>query len=58
MGFQGFDPDNLVECGQRMRTTVRQWTGIPVSIGFAPTRVLVKMFNHAAKKVPATKALL
>ncbi|MGM0832451.1 MAG: Y-family DNA polymerase [Pseudomonadota bacterium] len=50
VGFQGFEPDTLEEIGQRLRKTVRQWTGIPVSVGFAPTRVLAKIANHAAKK--------
>lgn len=50
VGFQGFEPDTLEERGQRLRDTVRQWTGIPVSVGFASTRVLAKVANHAAKK--------
>lgn len=27
-----------------------QWTGIPVSVGIAPTKTLAKLANHAAKK--------
>ncbi|MCZ0928691.1 Y-family DNA polymerase [Halomonas janggokensis] len=53
VGFQGFDPASLEARGQRMRATVRQWTGIPVSVGFAPTRVLAKIANHVAKKDPS-----
>lgn len=53
VGFQGFDPDTLEARGQAVRDTVRQWTGIPVCVGFAPTRVLAKVANHAAKKHPA-----
>lgn len=34
-----------------LRRTVRQWTGIPVSIGIAPTKTLSKVANHIAKKV-------
>ena len=52
VGFQGFDPATLEARGQRLRQTVQQWTGIPVSVGFAPTRVLAKVANHAAKKHP------
>jgi DNA polymerase V len=52
VGFHGFDPATLEARGQRLRQTVRQWTGIPVSVGFAPTRVLAKLANHAAKKHP------
>ena len=29
---------------------VRRWTGIPVSLGLAPTRTLAKIANHMAKK--------
>ncbi|WP_053856919.1 Y-family DNA polymerase [Halomonas sp. A3H3] len=52
VGFYGFDPTTLEAYGQRLRETVRQWTGIPVSVGFAPTRVLAKLANNAAKKHP------
>ena len=52
VGFQGFDPATLEANGQRLRETVKQWTGIPVCVGFAPTRVLAKLANHAAKKHP------
>jgi len=31
---------------------VRQWTGIPISIGFAPTKALAKVANRIAKKYP------
>ena len=55
VGFQGFDPDTLEARGKAMRDTVRQWTGIPVCVGFAPTRVLAKVANQAAKKHTAYK---
>ena len=29
---------------------VRQWTGLPISIGIAPTKTLAKIANHIAKK--------
>lgn len=28
---------------------MKQWTGIPVSIGIAPTKTLAKIANHMAK---------
>ncbi|MCL4409198.1 MAG: Y-family DNA polymerase [Gammaproteobacteria bacterium] len=55
VGFQGFDPETQEARGQAMRDTVRQWTGIPVCVGFAPTRVLAKVANQAAKKHSAYK---
>jgi DNA polymerase V len=33
-----------------MRRTVQQWTGIPVSVGIAPTKTLAKVANRLAKK--------
>jgi DNA polymerase V len=36
------------------RATVRQWTGIPVSVGIAPTKTLAKLANRIAKKTPGT----
>lgn len=40
------------EYGRVMKTTVYQWTGIPVSIGIAPTKTLAKAANRIAKKNP------
>ena len=34
----------------RLRATVLQWTGIPVSVGIAPTKTLAKVANRLAKK--------
>ena len=48
--FKGFDLFNLEQEGQRMRKQVRQWTGIPVSVGIAPTKALAKIANKIAKK--------
>lgn len=33
-----------------LRAKVKQWTGIPVSVGLAPTKTLAKMANRFAKK--------
>lgn len=38
----------------RLRETVQQWTGIPVSVGVAPTKLLAKVANRLAKKDPAS----
>ena len=45
-----FDPATLDAYGRDIVQTVRQWTGIPVSIGIAPTRVLAKIANRITKK--------
>lgn len=36
--------------GQRIARTVRQWTGIPVSVGIGPSKTLAKLVNRLAKK--------
>ena len=35
-----------------LRDTVQQWTGIPISVGIAPTKTLAKVANRLAKKDP------
>lgn len=42
----------LTRHGQHMRHTVRQYTGIPVCVGIAPSKTLAKLANHVAKKQP------
>src|SRR5260370_12959246 len=41
---------DLPELARQIRETVRQWTGLPVSIGIAPTKTLAKVANNTAKK--------
>lgn len=41
---------DLLQLGIRIRKTVRQYIGMPVSIGIAPTKTLAKMANRYAKK--------
>lgn len=48
-GFQNYD---LNEYGLSMRKKVHQWTGIPISVGIATTKVLSKVANRIAKKFP------
>ena len=43
---------NLAVYGPTLRTTVQQWTGIPVSIGIAPTKTLAKLANRFAQRTP------
>lgn len=53
VGFDGFPERDLEARCRALRDTVRQWTGIPVGVGVAPTRVLAKVANHQAKREPA-----
>jgi DNA polymerase V len=41
---------NFTEYGQQIRQRIQQWTGLPVCVGFAPTKTLAKLANHVAKK--------
>ena len=41
---------DIVEESYKMRKQINQWTGIPVSIGLAPTKSLAKIANKIAKK--------
>jgi DNA polymerase V len=42
-------PDDLDDYGQAVQAKVKQWTGIPVSIGIAETKTLAKVANRIAK---------
>jgi len=42
----------LDECGRRIQRTIRRDTGIPVSIGIAPTKTLAKIASKLAKRYP------
>jgi len=50
--FDGFDYFDLLEYGKEMNRSVRGGTGIPISTGFANTKVLSKVANRIAKKYP------
>jgi DNA polymerase V len=50
-------PRDLNEYTHRIRRTVQDWTGIPVSIGFAPTKTLAKLANKFAKKHPQVEGV-
>jgi DNA polymerase V len=44
------DPEQLDRTAREMRVRVEKWTGIPVSVGVAPTKTLAKVANRLAKK--------
>jgi len=44
--------DDPIGHAATIRATILKWTGIPVSIGIAPTKVLAKCANQFAKKLP------
>ncbi len=50
--FKGFEKYDLSVYGSEIREKVTKGTGIPISIGFAPTKALAKVANKVAKKYP------
>jgi DNA polymerase V len=59
--FMRVEAKTLRALGQRasqVREQVLRWTGIPVSVGLAPTKTLAKIANHIAKKSPGAQGVL
>jgi DNA polymerase V len=50
LNLDEFANGDLQKAGLRIRETVEEWTGIKVSVGVAPSKVLSKVANHLAKK--------
>jgi DNA polymerase V len=47
-----FPENELQFIAEKIKDTVEQWTGIKVSVGVAPTKVLAKVANRLSKKKP------
>jgi DNA polymerase V len=56
LDLSGFG-DRLAEHARVLRETVLRWTGIPVSVGIAPTKTLAKVANRRAKQDPACEGI-
>lgn len=50
LSLSGFTSRNLTEYGRTIRATVKQWTGLPVSVGIAETKTLAKVAGRVAKR--------
>ncbi len=48
-----FQSRDLTRYCAELRTTVKQWTGLPTCVGIAPTKTLAKLANWIAKNYPA-----
>ena len=48
--IDGIAPDRIPKLCRNLTEKIRQWVGIPVSIGVAPTKTLAKIASHFAKK--------
>ena len=58
LDFKGFKYCDLEKEAFLLKQKIRRWTGIPVSIGVAPTKALAKIANKIAKKyVHKTKGM-
>jgi len=56
--LEGFEDKNLLQVAENILDTVEMWTGIKVSIGIAPTKVLAKVANRLSKKDKSVKCVL
>lgn len=52
--FNKYDPAEIDRLGLKIQEKVLQWTGIPISVGFGPTKTLAKVANGFAKKYTST----
>jgi DNA polymerase V len=50
--------EDLNEYGHFIKDTIQKWTGLPVSVGIAPSKTLAKVANGIAKKDPKCKGVL
>ncbi len=50
LDLSGFAEKDLHQVAMNIKEMVELWTGIKVSVGVAPTKVLSKIANHLAKK--------
>jgi len=52
LAFSGQDETDWQALGLAMRDKIFRWTGLPVCVGFAPSKTLAKLANHWAKTQP------
>lgn len=50
LGLRKSTPDRLIETAREICVTVKQWTGVPVSVGIGATKTLAKVANETAKR--------
>lgn len=56
--YEGFTHTNLIEYNQEIVKTVKQWLGLPICIGLAPSKTLAKIANHYAKSLAVPNGVL
>lgn len=52
LSLAGFGHRDMADYGGQMVKQTKKWTGIPISVGIAPTKGLAKVANRIAKKYP------
>lgn len=52
LSLAGFEKRGLALYGQDIRSAIKRWTGIPVSVGIGETKTLAKIAGNIAKKSP------
>jgi DNA polymerase V len=57
LNLTGFEHVDLTEYGRKIKNSIKQWTGIPVSVGIGRTKTLAKIANRLAKKNPAKQGV-
>ena len=50
--LKGFENYDFEDYGSQIRQRILKWTGIPTSVGIAPTKALSKVANKIARKFP------
>jgi len=58
LDLSGIPTNELLKFGSKIIDRVKQWTGIPVSIGIAPTKTLAKIASHMAKTDAVNQSVL
>jgi DNA polymerase V len=58
LNMEQYKGRNITDYCRYIRTKIRQWTGIPVSVGIAETKTLAKLANRIAKKNPELDGVL
>ena len=57
LSLEGFEHWGLSDYAATIRTQVKRFTGIPVSIGIGSTKTLAKIANRLAKQLPGTEGV-
>jgi DNA polymerase V len=58
MEFPKLIADDLNSFGNKIKSTVKQWTGLSVSVGIASSKTLAKIANETAKSHPKYNGVL